>query len=66
MYNGLTLFTDAQGMLTYISETMPLTAPGSLTGRQYDEVLAYILTKAGKVSPSTVFDANNLGSISVP
>ena len=65
-YNGATLFSDAQGMLTYMTQKMPLTAPGSLTSQQYNELLAYILTQANIVSPSTTFDANNLSSISIP
>lgn len=65
-YNGVSVFTDAAGMLNYISKRMPLTAPGSLTGQQYNELLAYILLKGNKVSPTTVFNANNLGSISIP
>lgn len=65
-YNGVTLFKDAQGMLHYISQSMPLTAPGSLTSQQYSELLAYILTKGNLVSGSTVFDASHLSSISIP
>ena len=65
-YNGVTLFTDAQGMLNYISKSMPLTAPGSLTSQQYTELLAYILLQGNIVSPSTVFDRSKLSSISIP
>ena len=65
-YNGVSLFTDAQGMLNYISKSMPLTAPGSLTSQQYNELLAYILTKGNLVSGSTVFDVSHLSSISIP
>ena len=65
-YNGVTLFTDAQGMLSYISAKMPLSSPGSLTRQQYEELLAFILLKGNLVSSSTVFDASKLGSISIP
>lgn len=64
-YNGVTLFTDAQGMLNYMSKSMPLTAPGSLTSQQYNDLLAYILIQANKVSPSTVFNESQLGSITI-
>jgi polar amino acid transport system substrate-binding protein len=33
--------------LTYISENMPLTAPGSLSHDQYTSVLAFLLSKNG-------------------
>lgn len=65
-YNGVTLFTDAQGMLNYISKSMPLTAPGSLNRQQYLEAMSYILLKGNLVSGSTVYDASHLGSISIP
>ena len=65
-YDGITLFTDARGMLDYMSRSMPLEAPGSLTNHQYIELLAYILIKANKVSPSTVFDENKLINMSIP
>jgi hypothetical protein len=65
-YNGQTLFTDAQGMLNFMSTKMPLTAPGSLTSQQYNDLLAFILLKANIVSPSTVFDQSQLSGISIP
>ena len=65
-YHGITFFTDARGMLDYMTKEMPLQTPGSLTNRQYTELLAYILVQADIVSPSTAFDANNLSSISIP
>jgi mono/diheme cytochrome c family protein len=65
-YNGVTLFTDAAGMLNYMSKSMPLTAPGSLTSQQYMDLLAYILMQANKVSGSTVFDQSQLSGISIP
>ena len=65
-YYGITLFTNAQEMLDYMSKTMPLAASGSLSDQQYSALLAYILTQAGIVSPSTVFDESKLSSISIP
>jgi mono/diheme cytochrome c family protein len=65
-YNGLTLFTDAQGMLDYVSKRMPLTAPGTLTHQQAVSAVAYILVQAHIVSSSTVFDESKLGGISIP
>lgn len=65
-FNGVTLFKDAQGMLHYMSQSMPLTAPATLTAQQYKELLAYILVKGNLVSGSTVYDASHLSSISIP
>ena len=66
-YSGITLFANnAQAMLTWISANMPFSAPGNLSpASQYTAVLCYILTQGNKVSPSTVFDATQLGSITV-
>lgn len=64
-YNGVTLFTNAQGLLRFTT-TMPITAPGSLTDQQYIDLMAYILINARKVSPSAIFDENQLKSISIP
>lgn len=65
-FNGVTLFTDAQGLYNYMSKSMPLTAPGSLTQAQYDGLLAFILTQAGKVSGTATFDTSTLASIAIP
>jgi mono/diheme cytochrome c family protein len=65
-YHGITLFTDAQGMLNYMSKNMPLAASGSLSNQQYIDLLAYILVQASIVSPSTAFDESKLSSISIP
>ena len=65
-YNGATLFTDAQGMLKFMSTSMPLTAPASLTNQQYINLLAYILIQDNKVSPSTVFNESQLAGIKIP
>lgn len=65
-YHGIILFGDAQEMLNYMSKNMPLAAPGSLTGQQYIDLMAYILVQGEKVSPSTVFDQSKLSSIKIP
>ena len=64
-YKGSSLFTDGQSMLKFISTAMPLTAPGSLTATQYQQLLAFILIQNNLVAPSTTFDVNNLGSIAI-
>jgi mono/diheme cytochrome c family protein len=65
-YNGQTLFSDGATMLSWMSSSMPLTAPGSLTSQQYTDLLAYILLQDGKVSGSTVYNQSQLGSIKIP
>jgi hypothetical protein len=65
-YNGVTLFTNAQGMLNYMSASMPLTAPGSLNSQQYTELLAYILLQNNKVTASTIYDSSQLSGIAIP
>ena len=65
-YDGITLFTNAQEMLDYLSKSMPLNASGSLSSLQYGDVMAYILVQANTVSPSTVFDKSKLTFISIP
>ena len=65
-FNGVTLFTDAAGMLSYMSKSMPLTAPGSLSSQQYIDLLGYILIQANKVTPTTIFDQSALSSIAIP
>ncbi len=64
-YSGNTLFSDAQGMLSFISKAMPFTAPGSLTHQQYVDVMAYILIKANIVQPSTIFNESHLSTIKI-
>ena len=64
-FNGATLFTDAGGMLTFMSTKMPLNAPGSLTHQQYTDLLAYILMQGNRVSPSTPFSESTLSSIPI-
>ena len=65
-FAGTTLFANnAQAMLNFISTRMPLSAPGSLTHDQYLDVLSYILVQDNQVSPSTSFNENQLGGITL-
>jgi mono/diheme cytochrome c family protein len=65
-YSGVMLFTNAQDMLNFISAKMPLTAPGSLSAEQYQDVLAYILVQDNKVSASDLFVQSQLSNITLP
>jgi glucose dehydrogenase len=64
-YDGTTLFTDGEAMLTFISNKMPLTSPGSLSHQQYIELLAYIMIQDNLVSPTTTFNESQLSGIKV-
>lgn len=44
---------NAAGLYKFISEHMPLTAPGSLTKTQYEDVMSYILQENGFPAGST-------------
>ena len=64
LYVGNTLFAlNAQAMLNFISSSMPLTAPGSLSHTDNLNVLSYQLIQENEVSPSTVFNESQLSSI---
>lgn len=56
-------YSTAQGLLTFISTTMPLDAPGGLSQQEYFQVLCYLLVQNGFTPGNTVFNASNLGSI---
>ena len=63
-YVGTTLFAlNAQAMLNFISSSMPLTAPGTLSHTDSVNVLCYLLIQESEVSPSTVFNESQLSTI---
>ena len=65
-YVGTTLFAlNAQAMLNFISSSMPLTAPGSLSHTDAINVLCYLLIQENEVSPSTVFNESQLSTIAL-
>ncbi|MDI7275422.1 MAG: cytochrome c [Anaerolineae bacterium] len=45
-----TVWANAAALLSYVSQNMPLGAPGSLTREQYQHVVAYLLRRNG-ISP---------------
>ncbi len=42
-----TVWTNAAMLLSYVSQNMPLSAPGSLNADQYRQVVAYLLRQNG-------------------
>jgi mono/diheme cytochrome c family protein len=62
---SLSKFKTATGLLGFISNTMPMNSPGSLSHQQYLDVLAYILTQDNQASPDTVFNESQLSGIAL-
>ena len=63
--SSLGKFDSAQELFDFISESMPQDAPGSLTDREYLQVLAYLLVTSNFVQPEVVFDESNLDAIPI-
>jgi len=59
----LTRYGTAWKLLAFISSWMPKSAPGSLPGSTYQQILAFILTKSGFVQPEAIFDENDLVNV---
>ncbi|APV43761.1 thiosulfate dehydrogenase [Dehalogenimonas formicexedens] len=61
IYNGSTLFApNGQAMLNFISSSMPLNSPGSLSHSDAVNVLCYLLVQDNQVTPSAAFDESQL------
>jgi polar amino acid transport system substrate-binding protein len=56
----LAKYKTAQGLLDYVSTTMPANAPGSLSHQEYLYVLSYLLVQNNYVSADTTFDESQL------
>jgi cytochrome c len=56
-------YTNAQGLLDFMSVSMPFSAPGSLTRQQYLDLLSFLLVQNNYVSAGTAFDSGQLRSI---
>jgi cytochrome c len=62
---SLDKYKTAQGLYSFISSSMPLNAPGSLSSQQYLEITAYLLLQNSYVSSGQAMDSSSLGSISM-
>ena len=58
-------FQTAQSMFSYISSSMPLSNPGSLSKDQYLQAEAYILSQTGQLPADQALTTNNLSNISI-
>ncbi len=56
-------YNTAQGLLSFISTSMPFDAPGSLSSQDYLNVLGFLLVQNNYVSANTAFDQNQLNNI---
>ncbi len=63
--SNLAKFNTAQGLLNFISTSMPLEAPGSLSHQDYLNVLCYLLVQNNYVSAKTVFNESQLINIAL-
>ena len=62
---SLQKYNSAQGLLNFISASMPFSAPGSLSRQQYINVLAYLLVQNQYVQASTAFNESQLSGITL-
>jgi mono/diheme cytochrome c family protein len=56
---------NAKALLDFISQQMPLSAPGSLSAQQFDDVTAFILDRNGLLPSGTTLTAQNAATISL-
>lgn len=64
VYEGVVLFDNAGDMLNrFLPVMMPLSAKNSLSHREYEDVLAYVLLQDNQVSPELTFDESRLVTI---
>ena len=56
-------YGTAQTLLSFISSSMPLDAPGSLAQQQYRQLLSFLLINNNYMQSSASFDPNQLGNI---
>ena len=53
-------------IFSYVRDTMPTTAPGSLSNSEVYSVMAYILASANIISSDMVLDTSNVSTIQMP
>ena len=60
---NLDKYNTAQGLLNFISVSMPFNAPGSLSSQEYSNLLGFLLVRNNYVPASTTFDPGQLSNI---
>ena len=56
----------ATSLFSYVRDTMPTTAPGSLSNSEVYSLMVYILASANIISSDMVLDAGNVSTIQMP
>jgi cytochrome c len=59
----LSKYNTAQGLLDYISISMPFNAPGKLSRQEYLNVLSFLLVQNNLVPSGNPFDSNQLNTL---
>jgi cytochrome c len=62
---ALAKYNTGKGLLDFISVSMPLTSPGSLTHDQYVSLVCYLLVQNNLVNPATAFSESALPNIAL-
>ena len=62
----LNKYKTAQGLLNYVSATMPGNAPGTLTAQEYQQLLSYLMVQNSIVKSETQFNSGQLETIPLP
>jgi polar amino acid transport system substrate-binding protein len=63
--SSLDKYNTAQGLYNFVSTAMPANAPGSLSQQDYLDVVTFLLVQDKYISPGTVLNTSQLGSISL-
>jgi mono/diheme cytochrome c family protein len=58
-------YKTAAGLLSFLSSSMPLNAPGSLSHQEYLNVLGFLLVQNSEVPASSAIDESRLSSINL-
>jgi mono/diheme cytochrome c family protein len=59
-------YPSAEQLVGFVSQAMPLNAPGSLPKAQCYDILAYVLSQLGLLPPGQVLTAETAGRIPIP
>lgn len=64
-HQNLAKYRTAEKLLDFISSTMPQDAPGSLSSKEYAQVLAFLLAQNRFVSSDSTFSPAGFGNITL-
>lgn len=58
-------YKTGQGLLDYVTKTMPPGSPGSLSHQDYLNLLGYLLVQNNDASATTTFNESQLGAVTL-